>query len=101
MKDCDNIGDKMNTQLIVVTLNTAGQHGNRHTEPETIKTPHDIRPTIQQKFDTVLRGIAGYVLVFFNGRLWQCERNSVEPNKPYIRNEITYHPLATKFKLTE
>lgn len=91
----------MNAQLIVVTLNTVGQHGNRHTPPETIKADTDIRPTIQEKFDTLLKGVAGYVLVFFNDKLWQCERNCVEPSKPYIRNEINYHPLANLFTLTK
>lgn len=86
----------MNAQIIVVKLNTAGQQGNRHEGPETVTVPHDIRPLIQQKFDTILKGIAGYVLVCFDGRLWQAERCD-EPGKTYVRHEIKYHPLTSLF----
>jgi hypothetical protein len=85
----------MNAQVIVVKLNTVGHMDNRHEGPETIDVPHDIRPLIQQKFDTILKGIAGYVLVCFDGRLWQAERP--ELGKPYVRYEVTYHPLAKLF----
>ena len=87
----------MKAQLIVVFLNTVAHNDNRYIGPEDIKAEADIRPTIQKKFDTVLKGVPGYVLVSFNGKLWQCERNANNPNKPYVRNEITYHPLYEKF----
>ena len=87
----------MKAQLIVVFLNTVAHNENRHIGPEDIKAEADIRPTIQKKFDTVLKGVPGYVLVSFNGKLWQCERNAADDRKPYVRNEITYHPLAKEF----
>jgi len=87
----------MNAQLIVVKLNTIGRMGNEFHGPFDVGTPEDIRPTIQEKFDTLLKGIAGYVLVKFGSKLWQCERNSADKSKPYVRHEIAYHPLADKF----
>lgn len=87
----------MNAQLIVVKLNTIGRLGNEFHGPFDVGRPVDIRPTIQEKFNTLLKGIAGYVLVYFDGKLWQCERNQVDPSKPYVRTEIAYHPLANKF----
>ncbi len=87
----------MNAQLIVVELNTVARQGNKFHGPFVIEAKQDIRPTIQEKFDTLLRGIAGYVLVQFGDRLWQCERNNVDPSKPYVRNEIKYHPYAERF----
>ena len=87
----------MNTQLIAVRLNSVGRMGNEHTAPISIGVPADIRPKVQEQFNTFLRGVAGYVLVYFKGRLWQCERDNIDPNRPYVRHAITYHPLAEKF----
>jgi len=87
----------MNAQLIVVRLNTMGRKGNESFGPFEIGIPEDIRPRITRMFDTLLKGIQGYVLVKFGNKLWQCERNAADPNRPYVRNEITYHPLAERF----
>jgi hypothetical protein len=87
----------MSAQLIAVRLNSVGRMGNEHTAPLSIGVPEDIRPKVQEQFNTFLRGVAGYVLVYFKGKLWQCERDNVDPSKPYVRHGITYHPLANKF----
>ena len=87
----------MNAELIVVKLNTVAHTGNRFEGPLGIWTDKDFRSTIQHHFDTLLRGIQGYILVMFNGRLFQCERDNTNPEKPYIRHEIKYHPVAKEF----
>ncbi len=74
-----------------------GQKGNISFGPFEIGVPEDIRPRITRMFDTLLKGVQGYILVKFGNRIWQCERNAADPSKPYVRNEITYHPLADQF----
>lgn len=84
-------------QLIVVKLNTIARRGNEHSDPITVTAETDFKPVIQHHFDTDLKGIAGYVLIKFGERLFQCERDNLDPTKPYIRHEIKYHPLAKLF----
>ncbi len=88
----------MNAELIIVKLNTVGHMDNRFEGPLPVETQTDFKAIIQEKFDTILKGIAGYVLVFFNGKLYQCERDSVNPNGPYVRHSIKYHPLSNLFE---
>jgi hypothetical protein len=93
----------MNAEIIVIKQNTIGRRGNESEGPMTISPATtaegklDFKPVIQNIFDTTLRGIAGTVLVNYNGRLFLCERNNIDPHKPYVRTGIQYHPLAVKF----
>ena len=85
-------------QLIVVKLNTIARTNNEHIGPITVTAETEFKPVVQYHFDTDLKGIAGYVLVKFGNRLFQCERDNVDPTKPYVRQEIKYHPLGHLFQ---
>lgn len=83
-------------KLIVVKTGTVA-HGPSHTGPFDIEAETDLKPLIQKRFNEDLKGCAGYVLAAFNGKLFQCERDPVDPHKPYVRHVVTYHPLAKLF----
>lgn len=87
----------MNARMIVVKLNTMVQHGNKYIGPTDIETQTDFKAIIQRQFDTTLKGIAGYVLVWFKDKLFMCERDNINPNGPYVRHEIAWHPLMWHF----
>jgi hypothetical protein len=87
----------MNAELIVIKLNTVSRNTNEWIEPELIESETNFKSIIQEKFNTVLKGIPGNVLVLFNGKLFLCERNNLNPDGPYVRQEIMWHPLAEKF----
>lgn len=85
-------------ELIVVKLNTVARFGNEHIGPIRITTEGpDFKDIIQNHFGIFLQGIAGYILVKYKGRLFQCERDNVNPSNPYVRHEVRYHPLANLF----
>jgi hypothetical protein len=84
-------------ELIVVRTTTVARHKIEITGPMAVETETDFKAIIQGKFDTHLRGVAGYVLVDFAGKLWQAERDPVDPHKPYSRHSVKYHPLAKLF----
>ena len=84
-------------QLIVVKLNTIARTNNEYIGPITVTAETEFKPVVQHHFDVDLKGISGYVLVKFGERLFQCERDNVDPTKPYIRHAIMYHPLAKLF----
>lgn len=88
-----------NAELIIVKLNTIARNGNEFVGPIPAETETDFKAIIQEKFDTVLKGIAGYVLIYFNKKLYQCERDNLDTNSPYIRHSIKYHPLSGKFSI--
>ena len=83
-------------KLIIVKTGTVA-HGPNHTGPFDVEAAEDLKPLIQAKFYEDLKGCAGYVLAEFNGKLFQCERNPIDPDKPYVRHVIAYHPLAKLF----
>ena len=83
--------------LIVVKLNTVARTNNEYVGPLHVTAETEFKPVVQHHFNTDLKGIAGYILVKFGDRLFQCERDNVDPTKPYIRHEIKYHPLAKLF----
>jgi hypothetical protein len=87
----------MNARMIVVKLNGVSRHNNSYVGPVDIETQTDFKAIIQKQFDTTLKGIAGYVLVFFNGKIYQCERDQTKPEGPYVRHSIKWHPLGWMF----
>lgn len=91
----------MNAKMIVVKLNGVSRHNNEFVGPTDIETQTDFKAIIQQQFDSVLKGIAGYVLVFFNEKLYMCERDQTKPDGPYVRFSIKWHPLADKFSVQQ
>jgi hypothetical protein len=84
-------------ELIVVRTTTVARHKIEATGPMAVETETDFKTIIQSKFDIHLKGVAGYVLVDFAGKLWQAERDPVDPHKPYVRHSVKYHPLASLF----
>ena len=84
-------------QILVVKLNTIGRRGNEFVGPFTVSTETDFKAIVQRHFDTYLKGIAGYVLILFQKKLFQCERDNINPAKPYVRFVIAYHPYQDKF----
>lgn len=83
-------------KLIVVKIATVA-HGESHTGPFEVSAVEDLKPLIQKRFNEDLKGCAGYVLASFNDKLFLCERDPVDPNKPYVRHTVKYHPLASLF----
>jgi hypothetical protein len=83
-------------KLIVVKTATVAR-GSSYTGPFDIEAEVDFKALIQKRFTEDLKGAAGYVLVAFNGKLFQCERDPVDPSKPYVRHVVKYHPLAKLF----
>jgi hypothetical protein len=58
-----------------------------------------VKTAILNAFNSVLAKVRGHVLVRFDGKMWLCERDTVNPAKVYTRHEITYHPLQQHFTI--
>jgi hypothetical protein len=84
-------------ELIVVKTTTIARTEAQLLGPLGIWTETDFKALIQEFFDKHLKGVAGYILVDFNGKLWQCERDPVTPTKPYVRHSVRYSPIAKHF----
>ena len=84
-------------ELIIVKYNTVARKGNENYGPFLIRTETDFKGQIQRFFNKFLKGINGHILVRFNDKLFQCSRDNVDPNKPYVRHIIRYHPLEKVF----
>lgn len=61
-----------------------------------VDTKEAFRSAIADSLDLVPPG-KGYVLVHWSGRNFICEKDLNNPNKDYVRREVNYHPLLTKF----
>ena len=84
-------------EILVVKINTIGRKGNASHGPFVVQTDNDFKAIIQKCFDRMLKGTVGYVLVNFANKLWLCERNPIDPHKPYVRHTVKYHPMAPLF----
>ena len=84
-------------ELIAVKTTTMARPRAQVIGPLEIETETDFKQIIQGKFDEYLKGVAGYFLVEFNGKIYQCERDPVDPSKPYVRHPIKYHPEQNRF----
>jgi hypothetical protein len=51
---------------------------------------------ILESLDEIIPG-TGYVLVKWCGRLFLCEKDTNNPDVPYVRNELQWHPLQFAF----
>lgn len=69
----------------------------RVTGPVEASAEKSFKGLIQRLLNVHLKGTAGYILVAFGGKMWQCERDNVNPEKPYAKQEVKYHPLALLF----
>ena len=84
-------------ELIIVKTTTVARIKPEIVGPLMVETETDFKAIIQAEFDNHLKGIAGYILVDFGGKIWMCERNPIDPRKPYVRHSVRYHPLAKFF----
>jgi hypothetical protein len=84
-------------ELIVVRHNTVARKGNENFGPFLVRTETDFKASIQRFFHKFLRGVNGHIVVRFNGKMFQCCRDNVNPEKPYVRYVIKYHPLSDRF----
>lgn len=89
-------------ELLVVAYNTRqnayGGQRNVFTKVE-VTDKAAIKKAIQDQFNGPLAKHIGHVLVRFDGKMWLCERDTVNPQKIYTRHEITYHPLSQHFTI--
>lgn len=94
----------MNTvaQLIVIRyngqFNAYGGKRNDFTKVDVVDRDK-IKETILEAFQKELGEHRGSVLVKFDGKMWLCERDTVNKAKVYARHEITYHPLSKHFTI--
>ena len=84
-------------ELIVVKTTTVARPKPEIIGPLGIWTETDFKAIIEWFFNSHLKGVAGYILVDFNNRFWQCERNPIDPHKPYVRHSVKYSPIAKQF----
>ena len=89
-------------ELLIVFYNTRqnayGGQRNVFTKVEVADTAQ-IKTAILNAFNTSLAKVRGHVAVKFDGKMWLCERDTVNPAKIYTRHEITYHPQQQHFTL--
>lgn len=88
-------------QILVVFQNTLGNSGAGATrnrfEIEDVLDINIIKERVRTNLGKLANG--GHVVVKWEGKLFVCEKNNVEPDKDYIRHEITYHPHQAKFTI--
>lgn len=63
-----------------------------------VLTKEQFKPMIEEALDEVPPG-RGYVLARWSGKTYICEKDSNDPTKDYVRHEVNYHPLLSKFSL--
>jgi len=71
-------------ELLVVKTTTIARLKPETVGPIAIETETDFKAIIEGKFKEHLKGIGGYILVDFAGKLWQAERDPIDPHKPYV-----------------
>lgn len=65
-------------------------------EDVSVNTPEEFKDKIRDALDEVPSG-RGYVLVRYKGKTYIAENDQNLPQADYIRHEIKYHPLISKF----
>lgn len=76
-----------------------GNETNRYTlQDVTSPNAESFRQAIEDSLDTIPAG-GGYSLVKWDNRFFQCEKDVNNPDVPYVRSEISYHPLFEKFTI--
>ncbi len=87
-------------QIIVVEYN--GRYNafegerNKHNIL-TIENKLDIQPMIELQLKTLTKG--GYLLIKYSGILYICEKDNVDPSRPYRKHVVKYHPYAKEFTI--
>lgn len=61
-------------------------------------TKEGFQQIVEDSLDEVPMG-AGYVLVKWNNRLFLCEKDTNNPGHPYVKHEVSYHPLSKVFTI--
>ncbi len=61
-----------------------------------VETKKEFKSAIEDSLDEFPPG-KGYALVRWGGRNFLCEKDVNNPQRDYVRHEISYHPLLTKF----
>jgi len=92
----------MNAELLIVAYNTrqnAYEGPRNHFDRVEVADQNQIKTAIVNAFSTTLAKVRGHVAVKFDGKMWLCERDTVNPQKVYTRHEITFHPLQQHFTL--
>lgn len=75
--------------------NKPGLKRNRFTiKPISVGTPKEFQHEIETSLDSIPPG-KGYVLVGWNKKFFICEKDINNPEVPYVRHEVKYHPLAS------
>lgn len=89
-------------QLIVVVYNTRknAYEGARNAFIKVEVTDKGkIKEAILGAFKDQLGEHRGCVLVKYDGKMFLCERDTVNKEKVYTRHEVVYHPLAQHFSI--
>jgi hypothetical protein len=89
-------------EMLLYTYNdlknsTGNSDRNLYTIRSIAGDKNQIQEEIAISLDETPPG-TGYTLVKWNNKLYICEKDIQNPDIPYIKREIKYHPLMTKFK---
>jgi len=82
-----------------VFQNTLGNSGGGERNRFEIVDVDDVQKVKDTVRFCLSKIAAGHVLVKWDNKLFVCERDNVNPDKDYIRHEVSYHPLMNKFTL--
>jgi hypothetical protein len=89
-------------ELLIVFYNTRqnAYEGSRNVFTKVeVADKGQIKTAILNAFNAQLAKVRGHVLVKFDGKMWLCERDTVNPQKVYTRHEINCHPLQNHFTI--
>ena len=64
----------------------------------SVKTGEEFRRIISFALDEFAPK-DGYILVKWNNKMFICEKDTNNPDKDYVRHELTYHPLESMFTI--
>lgn len=90
----------MIAQLLKVYLNGYHNHsgGDRDlVELLDLTEEKEIKDRIAKALNEFTVQRPGYVLVKWNGKMYMCEKNNICHTKPYVKHEVSFHPLQNKF----
>lgn len=90
----------MIAQLLKVHLNGYYNHsGGDRDKVEVIDclTKAEIKDKITAALAEFNIQRQGYILAKYEGKMFMCELNNIDRNKPYVKHEVTFHPHQDKF----
>lgn len=62
------------------------------------ETPNEFKHHVQDALDEVPPG-RGYVLVKWSSKVFIVEKDVNQPNLPYVKHEVKWHPLMKLFTI--